>query len=66
MGLRWEPSAVDEMRRSRVACVSDDGLVVLRLPDGHQRIVAIPRESVSMVRRLAAIDAARDVAMRDS
>ena len=57
---------VDEMRRSRVACVSDEGMVVLKLPDGQQRIVAIPRESVSLVRRLAAIDLERDQAIRDS
>jgi hypothetical protein len=48
------------MRRSRVDCVSDDGLVVLLLPDGQRRIVAIPRESVAMVRRLAALDSERD------
>ena len=57
---------VEEMRRSRVACVSDDGLVVLKLPDGRQRIVTIPRESVTLVRRLAAIDRANDRAVRDS
>jgi hypothetical protein len=57
---------VDEMRRSRVACVSDDGLVVLSLPDGKRRVVTIPRESVSLVRRLAAIDRDRDQAIRDS
>ena len=67
MGTRMGAgSQVDVMRRSRVACVSDDGLVVLRLPDGQQRLVTIPRESVSMVRRLAAIDSARDGARRDS
>jgi hypothetical protein len=51
---------VDDMRRSRVACVSDDGMVVLRLPDGRRRTVTIPRESVSLVRRLADIDRERD------
>jgi len=65
MGDSWV-LGVDEMRRSRVACVSDDGLVVLKLPDGKQRIVTIPRESVSLVRRLAAIDRDRDQAIRDS
>jgi hypothetical protein len=57
---------VEDMRRSRVACVCDDGLVVLKLPDGKQRIVTIPRESVPFVRRLAAIDRESDRAIRDS
>jgi hypothetical protein len=67
MGASWGAGwQVDVMRRSRVACVSDDGLVVLKLPDGQQLVVTIPRESVSMVRRLAAIDSARDSACRDA
>ncbi len=65
-GAGFGSMRVEEMRRSRVACVSDDGLVVLKLPDGQQRIVAIPRESVTLIRRLAAIDSERDRAIRDS
>jgi hypothetical protein len=60
---------VEDMRRSRVVCVAEDGLVVLRLPDGTSRIVTIPRESVTYVRRLADIDREIDridLALRDS
>jgi hypothetical protein len=47
---------LNDMRRGRVQNVSDEGMVVLLLPDGKQRIVAIPLETVPLVRRLAALD----------
>jgi hypothetical protein len=47
---------VDELRRSRVEFVSDEGLVVLLMADGRRRTATVPLRSVALVRRLAAID----------
>jgi hypothetical protein len=53
----------ENLRWSRVVSVSDDGEVVLRLPDGQFLSVTIPQGSVPLVRRLAEIDGEID---RDS
>ena len=47
---------MENLRWSRIVSVSDDGEVVLRLPDGQRLSVTIPQGSVSLVRRLAEID----------
>jgi hypothetical protein len=47
---------VEDVRRSRVEFVSDDGVVVLLMPDGRRRTTTIPLRSVPLVRRLAALD----------
>ena len=47
---------VEEARRSRVEFVSDEGVVVLLLPNGQRRSTTIPSKSVPLVRRLAALD----------
>jgi len=47
---------LEEVRRSRVELVSDDGVVVLLMPDGQRRTTTIPPSSVPLVRRLAALD----------
>ena len=56
---RKDPDARREM-------MADADLVVLCLPDGQRRVVTIPRESVTLVRRLAAMDMALDADGRDS
>jgi hypothetical protein len=48
--------SVEERSKSRVEFVSDDGVVVLLLPDGQRRTTTIPPKSVALVRRLAALD----------
>jgi hypothetical protein len=50
------PRIVDDMKRGRVQSVSDEGEVMLLLPDGKKRTVNIPLETVPLVRRLAALD----------
>jgi hypothetical protein len=50
------PKIVDDMRRGRVQEISDDGEVLLLMPDGRRRTVTIPLETVPLVRRLAALD----------
>jgi hypothetical protein len=50
------PRVVDDMRRGRVHSVTDEGEVVLLMPDGKKRTVTIPLETVPLVRRLAALD----------
>ena len=52
---------VEEARRSRVEFVSDEGVVVLLLPDGQWRSTAIPPKSVPLVRRLAALNRELDL-----
>ena len=51
-----ESNWIEELRGSRIQSVTDDGVVVLLHTDGQQRSVTIPRESVSMVRRLGEMD----------
>jgi len=51
---------VEEARRSRVEFVSDEGVIVLLLPDGRRRSTVIPPKSVPLVRRLAALDCELD------
>ena len=51
-----ESNWIEELRGSRIQSVTDDGAVVLLHPDGQQRIVTVPRESVPIVRRLAEMD----------
>ncbi len=50
------PRIVDDMRRGRVHSVTDEGEVLLLMPDGRKRTVSIPLETVPLVRRLAALD----------
>jgi hypothetical protein len=50
------PKIVDDMRRGRVHSVTDEGEVLLLMPDGKRRTVNIPLETVPLVRRLAALD----------
>ena len=50
------PKIVDEIRRGQVRSVTDDGQVVLLMPDGRERTVIIPIEAVPLVKRLAALD----------
>jgi hypothetical protein len=45
----------EEISRSRVEFVSDDGVVVLVTPDGQRRAATVPANMVSLIRRLAAI-----------
>jgi hypothetical protein len=52
---------VEEMRRCRVEFVSDEGVVVLLLPDGQRRTTTISPRSVPLVRRLAALDKELDL-----
>jgi hypothetical protein len=52
---------VEVVRRSRVEFVSDEGIVVLLLPDGQRRTTTIPPRSVPLVRRLAALDKELDL-----
>ena len=52
---------IEEVQRSRVESVSDEGLVVLVLPDGQRRTTTIPPKSVPLVRRLAALDKELDL-----
>jgi len=54
---------MENLRWSRVVSVSDDGEVVLSLPDGQCLTVTIPHGSVRLVRRLAELDGEID---RDS
>jgi hypothetical protein len=49
-------SPVEGTVRGRVEYVSDDGMVVLLLPDGQRRTTTIPRRAVAGFRRLAALD----------
>jgi hypothetical protein len=51
---------VEEVSRSRVEFVSDDGTVVLVAPDGQRRAATVPPNLVSLIRRLAAISRERD------
>ncbi len=46
---------VEEISRSRVEFVSDDGVVVLVMPDGQRRAANVPPNLVGLIRRLAAI-----------
>ena len=48
---------VEEILRQygRVAYVSDHGMMVLAFPDGEHCVVTIPRESIRLFRRLAAM-----------
>ncbi len=62
MVVEWRYDLVEDwpvvkelLQRSRVESVSDDGMMVLRSPDGQPCLVTIPRESVTLFRRLAAI-----------
>ena len=48
--------SVEDVRSSRVEFVSDDGVVVLLLPDGQRLTTTIAPKSVPLVRRLAAIN----------
>ena len=52
---------VEDMRRCRVEFVSDEGVVVLLLPDGQRRTTSVPPRSVPLVRRLAALDKELDL-----
>jgi len=67
---RWDLVAdwpvVKEMLqdRSRVECVSDAGMIVLLFPDGERCIVTVPRESVPMFRRLAAMQWTEEESLR--
>ena len=55
---------VEEARRSRVGYVSDAGMMVLVFPDGEHCIVTIPRESVALFRRLAAMQWTEEESLR--
>ncbi len=58
------PRNVEETRRSKVQSVTEEGEVVLLLPDGQRRTVTIPLETVPLVRRLAALDREIDLERR--
>jgi hypothetical protein len=45
----------EDVTRSQVEFVSDDGVVVLVSPDGQRRAATVPPNLVSLIRRLAAI-----------
>jgi hypothetical protein len=51
---------VEEISRSRVEFVSDDGVVVLVSPDGQRRAATVPPNLVGLIRRLAAIGRGKD------
>ena len=51
---------VEEIARSRVEFVSDDGVVVLVTPDGQRRAATVPPNLVGLIRRLAAINRGKD------
>jgi hypothetical protein len=51
---------VEEISRSRVEFVSDDGVVVLVAPDGRRRAATVPPNMVGLIRRLAAIHRGKD------
>ena len=52
---------VEGVRRCRVEFVSDEGIVVLLMPDGQRRTTTILPKSVPLVRRLAALDKELDL-----
>ena len=47
---------VEEISRSKVEFVSDDGVVVLVAPDGKRRAATVPPAMVGLIRRLAAMN----------
>ena len=50
----------EELARGRVEFVSDDGVVVLVLPDGQRRAATVPPNMVGLIRRLVAIHRSKD------
>ena len=51
---------VEELARGHVEAVSDDGVVVLVLPDGQRRAATVPPNMVGLIRRLVAINRSKD------